>query len=239
MSAPTIPASLAPEFVERERRFDKAKREFERDDVLDALADAMRAARADAEKIAAAADAIMADATHTRAANAKRTRDHALKVAEGAARRLDVATKAATETLAEIAAGTTTPAAPEDEVGLGIERSMIERFATMDAAARSKIISAALERGDDATLGAALRGPAWLVGMSDTEQATHREKWRRKRFPDLCERADRIKRAVAATERGGQLLVEFADSFSGSDAAHAERTAAAATAALATSTGGE
>jgi hypothetical protein len=56
---------------------------------------------------------------------------------------------------------------------------------------------------DDAVAAAALRGPAFLTGLSDVEVQDYRLRWQRVRHPALAERVDVLRRVVEHLDRGG------------------------------------
>lgn len=78
---------------------------------------------------------------------------------------------------------------------------------------------AAIERGDDAVIGAVLRGPAFLTGLSEAELAVRQSTWRRIRFPEEFNRENRLKKAMEATEAAGRSFLTFVKSVADGEAA--------------------
>lgn len=210
------------------------------DAALDALSRGMKTARGAAEQVAAVVDALSADLTQTEAGRSMKAREIALKAGERGAQALDKAREAAAAEIVDIE-NSMVPEAPSDEIALQIEAQIRDRLATMDHDARAKLIAQAIRSGDDATIAAIARGPAWLAGLGDAEAAMRLDQWRRKKFPQEVERLARLKRAIGVTEIAGKSLVAFirhiADGPTASVAAAADR--AAAVVAAAEAAGGE
>jgi hypothetical protein len=72
---------------------------------------------------------------------------------------------------------------------------------------RRKLILANLN--DRAVMGAVLRAPAFLSGISPEEQADFRRQWAQANHPMEVARREHIARALSAAESGGQLLLSY------------------------------
>ena len=72
----------------------------------------------------------------------------------------------------------------------------------------------AIAKADNSVAGALFRAgaPAWLAGMDESERELRRQAWRRSRHPDICDREQRLEKAVAALDRGGAALVALVSS---------------------------
>ncbi len=199
------------------------------DDELRALAGAMASARRNAEQLRDLATAIQADRTRTPEASALELRRSALSLGEKGARTLDAARQRASEVLKRIEAETTAPPPPRDAMALQIEAEVRTRLAGMQASERRVLIEAAIQGGNDTIVGAALRGPAMLIGMDQTEHDLMRLRWREARHPEKAAKIERIVNALEAVDRGGNLLMSFVERVSNSSSAQRAQAQANAT----------
>jgi len=89
-------------------------------------------------------------------------------------------------------------AAPVVQQGSALIAAEIRRhLAELPAAKRQSLLEAAIAEGDAVTVSAALAGPAYLSGLSPEMHKLLTEAWHLKAFPDLAERLDLHKRALA------------------------------------------
>jgi hypothetical protein len=216
----------------------KQQRTRESDDVLSALADALKTAREGGEAILRAHVALADDVTRTPEARAKLSRETAKRVLANIAARLDRALMRAAETVAAVEHATSTPPPPANEIERDIEQAIRARLGTLPEAARK----AALAAGDDRTVHAALSSPPWLSGCTPAELEMVRGSFRARRYPKEVDRVTRLKRATARTTEIGRKLVSWVDTLTDAtvvalaDAAE-ERAAAAVAAAAAQAEG--
>ena len=164
-----------------------------------------------AARMVALHGAVTSDKTATAEASAIRARDGALRLAEQAAKALDRGRKTAATEIAKILAETSAPPAPKgsDPVAIALESEIRASLRGMTREERGKALAAAVSNGDDATVGAFLRGPTYLTGGSDTEREMRRHAWRLARHPEAVDREARLKKAIAATEQGAKALIAF------------------------------
>lgn len=204
--------------------------EREPDPALDGMATALAQARKTVVGVSDLAKALARDPTMTPAAAAVALRD---KSSAALAPVLQAQDRARAATLGEIAdihkaldalpAVGTTESLVEGEI-----RTALARMNTQD---RAKAIGAALEAGDERVAAAALRAPAMLSGMSETEQAAVRHHLRTTRNPAALERMERLKSALEAFDRSGDLLVSFTGAASNVEGVQAALKAQAETSA--------
>ena len=110
----------------------------------------------------------------------------------------------------------------------------------MDGTARRAALADAVASGDEATVGAALRGSPLLSGLTPTEHGSLRQRWNLTRHPEAASRLDRIGKAQGVIERAGAAAVGFVTGvMEAPGAAAAEAAATAATAALRAATAAE
>ena len=216
-----LPLSLHESCVDKFRARDRLTGKFIDDDALEGLSGAMAKARADAERLTALADAVLADKTQTPEANALRLRKEALKLGETAAKKLDAARQRAAKALELLRAATSTLPVPKDQLALQIEGEVRVRLAAMKPNERGELIAAAIKHDDAETLGAYFRGPSYLSGASDSERGLYKGMWRQKQFPKECDREQRLVKALEALDRGGQALLGVVEVCTNSPAAKA------------------
>ena len=95
-----------------------------------------------------------------------------------------------------------------------LEGEIRQTFGRLKDDDRHKALTAALEKGDDAIIGAILHAPAILSGQTDAAHEMFRHKFRSARFPAETDRISRLKKALDAVERGGRAFVTFVDEAS-------------------------
>ncbi len=200
------PLSLTPEAVTMFHKRDRLNGgAIVPDAAISAMEGSMKAAAEEMQRVVAVA--ATRDPTVTVEAHALRVRDAALKAAERAAQRLDAAREAALADVARIQAETSAPPAPRDSVAMQIEIEIRSKLAGMDDKQRGEILAKAIRDGDDAIIGAALRGPSFLTGMGDADREMRRAAWRNARHPEAVDRELRLQKAVAAVDRGGKSML--------------------------------
>ena len=155
--------------------------------------------------LAALDDALKADGTLTPAARALHRRQHALKLGEDAAKKLDDAKAKVAREIETLQRATAAPPPPKSPLDLQLEGELRARLASMQQGERDKI----LDIVDDTVAAAILRGHPALAGITATQQTMYREKWRKTRFPAEADRMARLVKGVEAVERAGQALVGY------------------------------
>lgn len=200
----------------------------EGDDIGRTLTRAARVARDNAARLATLGEALAADATLPDAAKRARLREAALGLGSRVAAELDKARSVAEAELASIASATAAPPAPRDPGALAIEAELRAALRQMTHEDRRAALA------DDRVLGAAMRGPALLAGMSEAEAAATAEAYRKRAHPAAAARVDKIARARDALDRVGKSFMGYtakAAALGEMDAQH-QRVAEAAMAAV-------
>lgn len=229
-----VPASLSEAEVERHYARDPTTGEIVGDDEIAMLAAAMASARAAAEQVAALADAAAVDRTRPPEAHTLAIRRAALAAGERGAAALDRARQRAAGVLARLDAETAAPAPPRDQGALQLEGEIRAKMDRLAQSARRAELDRALSTGDDLTMGAILRGPAFLSGLDRLEHDHLRLRFRHARHAEKAQRMDRLTAALEAADTGGRLLLGFVETAaSGHAARQAEAQAGAVDAALA------
>ena len=183
------------------------------DDDLDALADALRQARGQAEQVLALSNALKADPTKSPGTVALTLREKGLKAGERAAHTLDQARNRLAATVARLSAETAAPLPARDAGAMMLEGEIRAALARMTARDRSAAISQAFEDGEDAVIGAMLRGPALLSGLGTDQQRMLQDRYRNERHPREADRIARLTKALEGLERGAVSLVGFTDAI--------------------------
>ena len=214
-----LPLALHEAAIEQYRRKDVSDAE------LDVLHAAMAQARQDIERFCAFAEAVTADKTSTPAANALKLRQAALRAGERAGDRLDQARVHAEKGIEQIRKATWSPPPPKDDAAARLEVEIRQRLAAMPHEDRGKVIAAAIKDDDDLMVGAILRAPSMLTGMSQVEQDYRRAMWRQRRYPNEVDREQRLEKAVAALDRGGTAMLAFIKAMTASPEAEAAEQA--------------
>lgn len=183
------------------------------DDDLDTLADALRQARGQAEQVLALSNALKADPTKSPAAVALTLREKGLKAGEKAAYALDQARNRLVATVGRLSAETAAPLLTRDAGGMMLEGEIRTALSRMTARDRSAAISPAFEDGEDAVIGAVLRGPALLSGLATDQRQMLQDRYRAERHPREADRIARLKKALEGLDRGAIALVDFTDAI--------------------------
>jgi len=204
-----LPLALHEACVEQYRARDRATGELTPDDAIDALHSALASARADAERIAALHEALINDPTITVGAAALKVRNEALKLGEKASAKLDKARARAQKAIDAIRASTHAPAVPKDALAMQLESEIRARMALMPDKDRSGLLANAIAADNELIVGACLRGPAMLCGLTEAELNVRRTMWRQKKFPSEFGREQHLQKAIEALDRGGQSFFEL------------------------------
>ncbi|MFL5011412.1 hypothetical protein [Rhizobium sp.] len=183
--------------------------EVEKDAAIASLATAVRTTRINSESLAGYADTIAKDRLLSPDAARLKLRENALKLAEATAKKLDEAKALVQQEIAEISARTSTPPAPRDQLSAGLEAEIRARLAGMQEKARDEAIGKAFAEMDTNIIAAILRGPALLVGMSQTRHDIVRRRYRITFHPDEEARLKRLTAALEATERSGRSFIDY------------------------------
>ncbi|UWM77426.1 hypothetical protein N1937_09485 [Rhizobium sp. WSM4643] len=183
--------------------------EVEKDAAIASLATAVRTTRINSESLAGYADTIAKDRLLSSDAARLKLRENALKLAEATAKKLDEAKALVQQEIAEISARTSTPPAPRDQLSAGLEAEIRARLAGMQEKARDEAIGKAFAEMDTNIIAAILRGPALLVGMSQTRHDIVRRRYRITFHPDEEARLKRLTAALEATERSGRSFIDY------------------------------
>lgn len=211
--SPSIDERVVEQFFEKQ----SGPTPPEPDPITTALASAVHDARANANALVELAEATYADRSRPRAAAAldvaKSARDRGANVA----RKIDAALAKAKTTIEDINKATAAPPAPRDQVSLQLESEIRARLAAMTRKERADTLSAAVAEGNMTVVGAALRGPALLLGMTDAEFEVVRSNYRKRYHAKEMERAERLSKAVEATERAGTSFVKLIEKASDSE----------------------
>jgi hypothetical protein len=200
------PMSIHEDFIQKLRARDPETGEIESDDALAAMEQGMAAGRKAAEQIAAVVNALAADQSQTAGSAAIKARTVALQLGEKAANTFD---QLVSETRREISALEDSMNPAIDAGALQIESEVRQRLAAMTNEDRAEAISKAISDGDELTIGAITRGPAWLSGLSKVEVEFRRGQWWQKRWPAEYARLERLKRAEECVDRAGKSMVAF------------------------------
>jgi hypothetical protein len=216
------PATLLEQLIERQFQRDQDGRPI-KDDALQAAYDGMRAAREYAEQSVHAATTIRSDATKTTTANEVRVQTTAKRLIESAAASLDRAHAKVRSELDKLGRETSPPL-PTDQLQAQIAGEIRQHLRSLDGKTRDGILGA----GEDSVIAAVAHAPGFLSGMTDTGRDLAVASWRRRKYPDACERETRLRKVSEAIERGGRSLPKFLDELTTPDAGTAAGLAHAA-----------
>jgi len=181
------------------------------DDDLDALAAALRQARGHAEQVLALSGALKADPTKTREAAALTLREKGLRAGEKAAEVLDRARDRLAATRARLELETASPPVPRDPGAMMLEGEIRAALARMPAGDRSAAIRQVFSDREDSVIGAVLRGPALLSGLSPEERGMLQDRYRTERHPMEADRIARLTKALEGLERSAISLIGFTE----------------------------
>jgi hypothetical protein len=107
-------------------------------------------------------------------------------------------------------------------------------FRALTPKEKGKATHAAIEQGDDGSIGALLDGPLMLTGMSATERDLLSARWAKERLPVEVKRLEELKKASVHLRRAGSVLLSYSLTMAdASVVARAKRSAEAAAKAMA------
>jgi hypothetical protein len=202
------PLALHEAGVDRYQPRDPRTQEVILDPDLTAASAAMKIARGAAEQLAAAADALARDPSRTPATAGIELRRLAPVAGERATKALDVAGDRLRRAIVDIGERTA-PAGPKTAEAVQLAAEVRAAVAKMSAADRSTFLAEATAAGDELTIGAVIRAPGILSGLSAPAQEALRAGWRAARHPAEAARAERLSRALAVVEGAGEAAVAF------------------------------
>ena len=206
--------SIHEDLVSRHLARDERTREEVPDPVVYKLRDAVGAARQAAERANRVADAIMANEMQTVPARHRDTKNQCWKIAEPALRTLDAAMGTCRRELEVLTQHVATPPRPTDPAGYFLASEVRQRLAGLPDADREKAIASALAGGDDALVGAVIGASPFLSGVTKARQDALLGAWQRLRHGPVLDRIERLKKALADTERAGSLTLAYTSSLS-------------------------
>jgi len=184
--------------------------DLQNDAVIGTVREALKVARIAAEKAHTIASATLNDETmtetarHARAADTIfRTTRPALEQVQTVIEKLDAKVKVMEETLR----GPPEPASP---VGHFQHMEVRNMLAGMNAKKRGETILKAIRTGDQLTIAAVMRCPAYLLGYDDDlAQQEFRRNWQQKYYPKETAYLEQLRTVAGHLERGGQLLLSY------------------------------
>jgi hypothetical protein len=206
------------------------------DPTLQSLHDAVKQTRELATKAAATTEIVLKNEMRTMAARHKDARAASFELLKRATQSIDQAVKNAQGEIAAIRAKTKGPPASKDAIGESREREIRERLYMLPPERRDHIISSAIKNDEHLLLSAVLNSDAWLSGLTENEQALHRNAWASKHHAADLDRLERLSKAVEDANRAGSVALAFVDGLTDADlvakAEHMEKQATAALAAV-------
>lgn len=212
-----VPPSIDERTVEHLGERDRSG-QLVADPDLTELTTAVRLAREESERLVNLSNAVQQDGSMTPEAGLIRTSSAAMKAAERVAARLDASRAKVQAAIAALDKKTSAPPPPTNPAALHLESEIRARLASMkNDAERDKAIKAAAN--DMTVLGAILRGPAFLSGVSEAKLLTLRSAYASQFHPGEAKRRERLLKALEATERSGDAFVAFVRDMTDSKAA--------------------
>ena len=205
-----VPPDIHEATVEKYRLRNRLNGSLEPDGAIDALAGAMRRSRQVAEQIVSVADAVMSDETLTLAARALKVRGTTMKLAEQAARTLDMARAKVEQELRTLEQSIAIPE-PRDLIEAERHREIRSRFTSLPEKERQDQLSAAMAAGQERVVHAILGADTFVTGMGTAEHAAKLANWQATKHPAETERLRRIRKAQSAFERGGTTFMRFVE----------------------------
>ncbi|MGV3553204.1 hypothetical protein [Rhizobium sp.] len=193
------------------------------------LADAVKATRTNCGTLVGLADALAADRTTPSETSALKLRGHALAVAEKTAQRLDSAKEAVATEIENLSVAMGTPPLPGTPYAVSLEQEIRSRLCVLQEKERDAVIGKAFADKDTTILGAVLRGPPMLTGVSEPRHNMIREQYRRDFHPAEYARYGRLRGAMEAMERTGHVFVDFIGGIVNSETMNVAEASVAAT----------
>ena len=209
---PSIDERTVEHFGERDR-----SGQLVADPDLAELTGAVRLTREESERLVNLSNAVLQDRSITPEAGLIRTSTAAMKAAERVAARLDAARAKVQASIAASDRKTSAPPPPTNPAALHLESEIRARLASMPDAERDKAIKSAAN--DMTVIGAILRAPPFLSGISEAKMLTLRSAYAEQFHPGEVKRRARLVKALEATERSGDAFVAFVRDMTDSKAA--------------------
>ncbi|TIX17243.1 MAG: hypothetical protein E5V41_11485 [Mesorhizobium sp.] len=210
------PMSVDERLIEQFHAVDSVTREKVADDDLDYLAGAVKAAREAAQRIVKFAEVTMRDRTQMPDAGLLQVRTHALSSSAAVATKLDAARTKVAGAIELFDKESSAPALSPDTAPY--EAEVRAKFGAMTAEQRKAAINDAFKTQNKMVLGAVLRLPAYLSGLSPAYLEVVRHRYRSQFFPAQYERSHRLKKALAVAEAQGDAFVGFVERVANSPA---------------------
>ncbi|WP_192259329.1 hypothetical protein [Mesorhizobium caraganae] len=214
--ATDVPMSLDERSIERFHVVDRLTRTKVEDPDLDDLAASIKAARETALGIANLAEITMRDKTQLPEVGLLQVRNHALKASVSVAGKLDAARAKIVSGLEQFEKDTAAP--PLSPATAAVEAEFRAAFLKMSDEERKAAINDAFKTQNKTVLGAVLRWPHYLSGVSPAYLEIVRHRYRRQFFAAPYERHGRLKKALAVAEGQGTTFVRFVNSMTNSPA---------------------
>jgi hypothetical protein len=202
-----LPPSLHEGMVEQFAKRDRHTGRIVDDEYIGGLSRAVKLARESADALANLEQAALADSTQTREAALLQVSGAALKSGERVAKALDAARGRVQAEIALIDRQTGTPPPPKDAVEVSLESDIRNRLSQMPTKERDDVLSEALATNNAMILGAVLRGPAMLSGLTNTRMDILRARYRKQFHAEATARREALAKALEATNRAGNLFV--------------------------------
>lgn len=190
----------------------------EQDDVLDAMIDVAKRMTGGSTKIERAARAILADEMSTEVKRKSKAKDAVDKIALTILPRIDEATTLARSTLSRL--GKEIMPTPLTDREHAQEIRSVIRMTEEDK--RVGMIEKAIRDGDDILATAVLCAHPVTSGIGHAAHAALLDTWQRLRRPQLKQRMNRIKEALADLDRLTPLFLTYSMTMFSDDAAHIE-----------------
>lgn len=198
---------ISETFIERHHKT-TARGERIPDPSIDAMAQVVRRAKDTCNSVVTLGKTLAVDPTMMPAAKAIALRDRASKGLDAVIKRSDEVNQSIAGELARIKADLDRLPTPASQVDSMLEGEMRAALARMTDEDRGKAIADSLE-GDQRVIAAALRGPAMLSGLRETQQGYWKTRWRESRDPAAVERLARLEEAKNAFDRSMDGVVDF------------------------------
>lgn len=189
------------------------------DPLIASLAGAVKLAREQADSLIHLETTVLADKTQTLEAGLLQVANSALRMSERVGVSLDTARGAVQSEIAKITQRTSAPPPPKDTLTAQLEGEVRARLTAMSDEERVDAVNAAIHEGNDVVVGAVLRAPAFLSGMSTARLEVARQKYRERHYAADMQRVAALKLALEATERSGKSFVALVTAASTAPAA--------------------
>ena len=178
-----VPISLTEKFIERHYAVDPLTHQKMADPALDVMHRAMQGARKTAEACLVKATEIRSNKLNSEIGNELAIARASRQLCEGAFKELDRAREKVERHVGDLMKKISAPAEPSDAIGELREAELRAALGKLDDCARGKRLREAIREGDDALVGAILRGHTIVTGVEPAELEGYRAQWQRARFP--------------------------------------------------------